>query len=230
MSKKVNISNVIEKKHLEKIVNFFLNIYDDTIDSNSSEFDDNYTENAVLYRRTYNALPKFTEENKEFIFPPKSNNKPILLLANQNIYFRFLTKSLSLWKNEKDRYSQSVVELFNIEEDVSFNYSFFDEENDINASNLLFAFMWCEISQTDTQEKYVRIQITDKFWNVVSEWSSDEIATLRPVEADFWSDLDEAVEININDIEISAPSKEISVNKPQVYSESKDKHNGTKSD
>lgn len=227
MNNTVNVANVIDKIFLDKVFQFFLSIYDTTLDCVSSEFDDSYCENAVLYRRTYNALPSFSELNSDFIFPPKANNKPILFLPSKNIYFRFLTKPLATWKREKDRYQKNVGELFSVSS--NFNYSLFDDEN-VNTLNPFFAFIWCETSQTDSNEIYVRVKIVDDKWATISEYSSDEIHTLRPMEADFWSDLDEPVEIDVSEIEISSPTKEIEVIEPKIYSEGKEKANGTKLD
>lgn len=227
MSQSKNISHIIEKKSLEKVAKFFLKIYDSTIDSNSSELDDNYTENGVLYRRTYNALPNFTELNNEFIFPVKANNKPIISLTDGSIHLRFLTKSLPLWKREKDRYRRSPIELFNIDENVSHSYFLFEEDNS-KPSESLFGFIWCEVSATEVQDIYVIVKIVDQYWNAIAEWSSDEIATLRPIEQDFWSDLDDAVEIDIEEIKTSAPSVGIEIDEPKIYSEEQDKKNGTK--
>ena len=72
------------------------------------------------------------------------------------------------------------------------------------------------------------VKIVDQYWNTIAEWSSDEIATLRPIEQDFWSDLDDAVEIDIEEIKTSAPSVGIEIDEPKIYSEEKDKKNGTK--
>jgi hypothetical protein len=45
---------------------------------------------------------------------------------------------------------------------------------------------------------------------------------------DFWSDLDDAVEIDIEEIKTSAPSVGIEIYEPKIYSEEQDKKNGTK--
>lgn len=218
----------LPKDVLNKLASFYSKRYEATEEHTSSEFDNNFTKSCHLYGTTLSARKDFVHQNSEFQLPVKSNNKNIIFLSDNNIYIQFLIKPLNIWKGEKYRYSKNVSELFNIDNLLSPTYSLFEDDNVNETHNPLFLFLWVEKSQTEAGEIYISGKLVDDNWTVMAEWSSDEIATLRPLEPDFWSDLEGAVEIDIAEIEISAPSKEIELDEPEIYSEEKDKKNGTK--
>lgn len=168
MDENLKLNDLISDETRDDIKNILLDVYEQNEMSTTTEYDDNYTFFSSLYRKSLNALKGYAN-NSKLVENLSRNGKAILQPVGSRLYLRFLNHTPSEHRRRKS--NSDIYNLFGISEKPSFSYGLFDEGKSIE--KLLFGFFFVE---TDADGiPYVRLQIVDEAWNLILEWSSDNI-------------------------------------------------------
>ncbi|MEK6202916.1 MAG: hypothetical protein N2B04_02575 [Psychrobacter sp.] len=168
MEEDLKLKDLILDEILDDIKDILLDVYEQNEMSTTTEYDDNYTFFASLYRKSLNALNIYSNHSK-LVENLSCNGKAILQPTGSRLYLRFLNCTPSEHRRKKS--SNDIYDLFSIFEKPSFSYSLFEEAK--NTEKLLFGFFFIETNADDIP--YVRLQILDEAWNLILEWSSDKV-------------------------------------------------------
>lgn len=168
MNRDLKLNDLISDEIRDDIKDILLDVYEQNEISTTTEYDDNYTFFSSLYRKSLNALKGYAN-NSKLVENLSCNGKAILQPTGSRLYLRFLNHTPSEHRRKKS--NTDIYNLFGIYEKPSYNYSLFDEVKSIE--KLLFGFFFIETSSDGMP--YVRLQIVDETWNLILEWSSDNV-------------------------------------------------------
>lgn len=168
MENDIEVESLVSKEILESLAQKLLYVYGLTEDSNSTQYDSNYTLATNLYGKSLPAIKEYATEHKT-VEDLSGSGRAILKLVDSSLYFRFIRSSPSEYRRKKNK---DILDLFNLSDNYSNNLDLF---RDTNLENQLFGFFFFENDYESNGETYVRLQIFDESWCMKGEWSSDKV-------------------------------------------------------